>query len=72
MGTQTSLNPTTAQKIDEIINSAKYKADVIDAYKGNKAAIRRTRVALSSIAKLAKAGRQELTDIKKNIPFTKE
>ena len=72
MGTQTILNPTLVEQINEIVNSEKFNTDRIEAYKGNKSAIRRTRVALANIAKLAKAGRHELTGIKNNLPFTKE
>ena len=72
MGTQTSLNPTLIEQIEAIVKSDKFCSDSNEAYKGNKSAIRRTRVALASIAKLAKAGRQELTVIKNNLPLTKE
>lgn len=69
---QTTLAPNFCQQIFDIVKSPEFAKNQMDAYSGNKAAIRRTRVQLSQIAKLCKEGREELTSVKNNLDITKE
>lgn len=69
---QTTLSPTICRQISDIINSPEFGKNQMEAYGGNKAAIRRTRMQLSQIAKLCKQGREELTKVKNNLDMTKD
>jgi hypothetical protein len=68
---QKTLAPNFCQQINDIVKSNEFAKNEVDAYLGNKAAIRRTRVQLSEIAKLCKQAREELTLVKNNLDVTK-
>lgn len=69
---QTTLAPNLCQQIENLVTSPEFNKNWVEAYKGNKSAIRRTRMQLTQISKLCKDGREELTNIKNNLDLTKD
>ena len=68
---QLSLTPNNCEQIFDIVVMQNFDSNMSAAYKGNKAAIRRTRAQLQAIKKLCQSGRKELTNIKHNLNLTK-
>ena len=66
MGHQTTLTPNKVQQLSEIVTSNDFVKNHLEGYAGNKAAITRTRVQLSAIAKMCKEAREELQKVKKS------
>lgn len=68
---QLSLNPNEVELFVSGVNSKLFAEDVKKAYKGNKAAIVRSRVRLKEYIALAKSAMAELQSVKKNLHLTK-
>jgi hypothetical protein len=68
---QLSLALNDCEQIFKIVVMENFDSNMTEAYKGNKAAIRRTRAQLQAIKKLCESGRKELTNIKHNLNITK-
>jgi hypothetical protein len=68
---QLSFAPNDCDLIYATVVMPEFVDNMTKAYKGNKAAIRRTRAQLQAIKKLCESGRKELTNIKHNIKITK-
>ncbi|MGR3809564.1 histone H1 [Jiulongibacter sp. NS-SX5] len=71
MNRQQSFNPTKFHQLLSQVTSEELLKDQEKAYKGNKAAGVRVRKAMLTVKQLAQETRQEMTDIKKNLPVTK-
>lgn len=68
---QLSLAPNACEQVFDIVVMQNFDSNMTAAYKGNKAAIRRTRIQLLEIKKLCDSARKELTSVKNNLKFTK-